>query len=388
MTQKHAKIPPRPAKIIKASYRNLIIIFSLLAVCLVGAILYFALAQATVFITPNYSRQNVGFVVQVVDQKNGQPTGLDDQRIFGQVLETTQEASQEFPAQQVESNASKATGRLTVYNDYSQPQPLITKTRFASPDGLVFRLIRGVTVPANNNLEVEVEADGPGAQYEIPAADFILPALSELRRQYVYGKSTEPMKRETATKFQITQDIINQAKSELENQLVTQAKDELAKNLADKQSIINDSIATEVIKYSVSEQPESAKEKFTVSLSLVVKAVAIDLTELKKQAVMSLPASYSQNGALTKIDNDSFTYDVIFLDDNTENLLAQIKGEYALSVANVQINKDELKGLSKKEAETYLANLNGVAQASVRLPFWTKYLPALVDNINIIINDQ
>ena len=385
MSQKPGKLSPRPTKIIKTGYKNLIVAFSFLAFMLVAAILYFALSQATVLITPSYAEQNVGFVVQVAGEVSRQDGLLDNQRIAGDILETTVEASQEFPAEKISLTADKARGRLTVYNDYSQPQPLIARTRFASPAGLIFRLLNGVTIPAKGNIEVEVEADQPGAAYEISDTDFSLPALSAWRSQYVYAKGGGSMVRQTSAKHQITQAVIDQATNHLYSQLLTQAKDELAKNLSADQTIIDDSLNTTVIKSSSSEQADSGQANFTVSLALAVKALAINFDNLKKQAVASLPDSYSQNGALTKINYDSFTYNITFLDDNTENLLAQIKGEFSLSVATVNLDKSQLKGLSKKEAETYLDNLSGVETAAIRLPFWTKFLPTLEDHINIEI---
>ncbi|HBV02613.1 MAG TPA: hypothetical protein DEB69_04325 [Candidatus Komeilibacteria bacterium] len=385
MSQKPGKLSPRPTKIIKTGYKNLIVAFSFLAFMLVAAILYFALSQATVLITPSYAEQNVGFVVQVAGEVSRQDGLLDNQRIAGNILETTVEASQEFPAEKISLTADKARGRLTVYNDYSQPQPLIARTRFASPAGLIFRLLDGVTIPAKGKIEVEVEADQPGAAYEISDTDFSLPALSAWRNQYVYAKGGGSMVRQTSAKHQITQAVIDQATNHLYSQLLTQAKDELAKNLSADQTIIDDSLNTTVIKSSSSEQAGSGQANFTVSLALAVKALAINFDNLKKQAVASLPDSYSQNGALTKINYDSFTYNITFLDDNTENLLAQIKGEFSLSVATVNLDKSQLKGLSKKEAETYLDNLSGVETAAIRLPFWTKFLPTLEDHINIEI---
>ncbi|HAH04226.1 MAG: hypothetical protein UV78_C0036G0008 [Parcubacteria group bacterium GW2011_GWA2_43_17] len=385
MSQKPGKLSPRPTKIIKTGYKNLIVAFSFLAFMLVAAILYFALSQATVLITPSYAEQNVGFVVQVAGEVSRQDGLLDNQRIAGDILETTVEASQEFPAEKISLTADKARGRLTVYNDYSQPQPLIARTRFASPAGLIFRLLDGVTIPAKGKIEVEVEADQPGAAYEISDTDFSLPALSAWRNQYVYAKGGGSMVRQTSAKHQITQAVIDQATNHLYSQLLTQAKDELAKNLSADQTIIDDSLNTTVIKSSSSEQAGSGQANFTVSLALAVKALAINFDNLKKQAVASLPDSYSQNGALTKINYDSFTYNITFLDDNTENLLAQIKGEFSLSVATVNLDKSQLKGLSKKEAETYLDNLSGVETAAIRLPFWTKFLPTLEDHINIEI---
>ena len=79
----------------------------------------------------------------------------------------------------------------------------------------------------------------------------------------------------------------------------------------------------------------------------------------------------------------TFTYQTTFLDQNTENLLAQVKGEYELQVVNIQIDKEMLKGMKRAEAIAKLKNLSGVKDVSIYLPFWTKYLPALSEKINI-----
>ncbi len=387
MPEKKLKKSPRPTKIIKPSYRNLIVIFSILAIILVALILYFALSQASIIISPTYSQQKIGFVVQVIDQNSLEAERSLPQRIPGLLKEVAQEATQEFPAQEVEISQAKANGKLTVYNDYSQAQPLIAKTRFQSPDGLIFRLAKGVTVPAKGKLEINVEADQAGAQYEIEAAKFILPALSQWRRQYVYAESFEPMARKTSTQFQITQKAIEEATDNLEAQLLANAKEELALNIQKGQTILEKSLTTDTIKYSVSEEAGSQKQNFSVTLALAVKAVTLSEEQLKQQAIASLPDAYKQSSSLTKVDTESFTYEIIFLDENSENLLAQIKGDYNLLQANIDIDKSVLKGLTKNEAMFYLENLSDVEKVSIRLPFWTKYLPTLEDHINIVIKE-
>jgi len=113
--------------------------------------------------------------------------------------------------------------------------------------------------------------------------------------------------------------------------------------------------------------------------------LVFDEAKLKEIASSNLPEIYKTGNSLVKTDQDSFDYEVILLDENSENLIAQVKGEYTINVSNLKIDPAELTGLTKTEAETYLTNLSDVQEASVSLPFWTKYLPPLKDKINIQI---
>ncbi|MBT3690081.1 hypothetical protein HOE31_04290 [bacterium] len=369
-------------RIIKPSYRNLIIVFVILAVILVGAILYFSLSQATITITPNYERQQVGFAIQIV---NADIEANQDQQIPGFVKEVIIEDTKTFEAKQITTTESKASGKLTVYNDYSQSQPLIARTRFQSANGQIFRLPSGVTIPANGTLEITVIAEEEGQEYEVSAGDFILPALSEWRKQYVYAKSQEQMKRGQVTNNIINQDTIDQAVIVLTNELKTKALEQINSEITGNQSIIEEFLTTDVFKYSASIELPSNEDSFDISLGLVVKALVTDLELLKEKAILSLPSMYVNEGAITKIDPNSFTYEITLLDENSENLVAQVKGEYILEAAHVEIDKSQLKGLSTEEAKTYLENLSDVNSVEIHIPFWSKLMPSLKDHINIEI---
>ena len=98
---------------IQPSYRNLIIVFSILAVILVIAILYFALSQATIAITPAYKKQKTEFAIQVINKALADKNNMVPGRILGEIKETLIEATQEFPATSYQYNqgASSPTTR-------------------------------------------------------------------------------------------------------------------------------------------------------------------------------------------------------------------------------------------------------------------------------------
>ncbi len=100
-----------------------------------------------------------------------------------------------------EKVSERATGKITIYNTYSTaPQRLIKNTRFATPEGLVFRINESVEVPGSTKdakgaivpgeVAAEVFADGTGEQYNIKPTRFLLPGLAGSEQyEKIYAES-------------------------------------------------------------------------------------------------------------------------------------------------------------------------------------------------------
>jgi hypothetical protein len=376
---------PKLYQAIQPSYRNLIIIFSVLALLLVLLVLYFALSQATITITPAYAQQKVGFIVQVIDKNKTDIDSISQGKIPGLLKEVTIDTTKEFTASQIELSGDKATGKLTIINNYTENQPLVATTRFQAPNGLIFRLPESIVVPAKSKMEVTVVADKAGAEYELGPTKFIIPGFT-WRRQFIWAESTGSMARTKTKEYKLTKEDIEKALAQLNVELMIKAKDQIKSQLASGESLFEKSLAVKIVKSSTKEKIGSQKEKFSASLTLNVKGLVINEQDLKQQASSNLPDAYKQKETLVKIDPESFNYEILPLEPNTENILAQIKGDYMLQAANVNIDKSKLKGLSRKDAENYLNSLSDVKEAKLSLPFWSKFLPPLEDNINIVIN--
>lgn len=85
---------------------------------------------------------------------------------------------------------AKAFGKVTAYNDGSNPQVLVKNTRFVTPDGKIFRLSKIATIPAGGSIEVVIFADETGSVYNIPPTTFKMPAfVGSERYGYLYGRS-------------------------------------------------------------------------------------------------------------------------------------------------------------------------------------------------------
>lgn len=101
----------------------------------------------------------------------------------------------------IEKVDEKATGSVTVYNEYSdKPVRLIKNTRFQAANGLIYRIPASVDVPGKTaagpgTIQVTVFADQTGDSYNLPPQDKLtLPGLKSSADMYegVYARSTAP----------------------------------------------------------------------------------------------------------------------------------------------------------------------------------------------------
>lgn len=86
-----------------------------------------------------------------------------------------------------EKGSDRARGKIVIYNNYgTEPQTLVSTTRFETPDGKIFRLAQGVIVPGMTEIsgkkepgaiEAQVVADQPGAEYNIGPSSFTIPGF-------------------------------------------------------------------------------------------------------------------------------------------------------------------------------------------------------------------
>ena len=98
----------------------------------------------------------------------------------------------------------KASGKITVYNDFSEkPERLIANTRFETPDGKIYRIPDAIVIPGKRSsgeesvpgsVEVTVNADQPGDTYTIGTVNFTVPGLKgDARFSKIYAKSKTDM---------------------------------------------------------------------------------------------------------------------------------------------------------------------------------------------------
>src|SRR3989338_2994289 len=146
MVQNPKKSPVPPLSMI---YRKIAISFVVLTVLLVGVIVFFSLAKATVAITPKQELKSAEFLVTVSKNPGNAPGTLQ-----GNYEEKVVEDEGQFEATGVTEKSGRAQGKVMLTNTTSIAQPLVATTRLLSPEGVLFRMKAGATVPANGKVEV------------------------------------------------------------------------------------------------------------------------------------------------------------------------------------------------------------------------------------------
>lgn len=153
-----------------------------------------ALATATITVTPRQQKLSVDANVTAL-RSGSSVVGSSTPLIFDVITIEDSESSM-VPSGGTESVEKKASGKIIVYNDFSEKaEKLIKNTRFQSPEGKVYRIQEAISIPGKTTagpgtLEVTIYADEPGESYNIGKTDFTVPGLKgDARFEKVYGRS-------------------------------------------------------------------------------------------------------------------------------------------------------------------------------------------------------
>lgn len=162
----------------------------------------YVFSKAEIVIVPKTESQDIDVVL-----KAKSPTvGLVDESILKYYSASFSKIeSKEVPADGRKQVTKKATGTITIYNNYSKdPQRLIKNTRFETKEGLIYRIDRSVDVPGKKvingeevlgSIDAVVYADDVGEKYNIDIVDFTIPGFKSDAKRYAgfYAKSKTPM---------------------------------------------------------------------------------------------------------------------------------------------------------------------------------------------------
>lgn len=383
-----SKLPPRPKREKRSGGIMTLLGIALVVVVIVGGafgIVSTVFHRADVTITPH------AFSVTIAETYEAAPNG--------ELLSYTIFRHEETATKDVQSTGSefvedRAQGTLTIYNAYStNPQRLITNTRFESPEGLIYRVRNPVTVPGYTtsggevvpgSTSVTVYADEAGQKYNIAPANFTIPGLKGTDQfDDMYAKSDSAMSGGfVGEKAVVDQSVRDAAVSDLKTELSDRVKNDLAEKLGDGQ-IYNESL----VEVEFIEQPDRATDS---GAQVAVKAIAT-VPVFSESQVAELLAS--EGGIVfsnpLRIQNSQDVSLEIQQSETEGNLELTVSGTAELvAVFDQDQFIREIAGKDQGSVGAVLTGYPGIKDLSLSVyPFWRNTLPKDVDKFTVQVDE-
>lgn len=311
----------------------------------------------------------------------------------------------------------KARGTIRIENAFgAESQKLIKNTRFATPEGLVFRIPEAVEVPGTKTaadgsripgvLDVEVIADRAGAQYNIGPTPFTIPGFAGTSRfEKITASSASPMiggfsgvravvapEARAKTEEKLRVDLMKMFTNlkEEANRPHTQSKDTLAGDRTQEPIVIYD--LTSVTYAPIEEEASADGTKVTLTLSGSVPVIRIKAEAFADYLASQTLASYDHLPLRLLNPEDLVITSKPFSDDLKKELPWE---GYTIHLSVSGTAKFEwlfdtqafTKDLAGKEEDAFPAILRsypGISRAEVSIrPFWSSTLPSEVSKITI-----
>ncbi len=375
--------------ITKKSFRNfpkrLVVGLGAISVILLGTIIYMTTGSAKIDIEPHKQPLNVQIKISSSDKFSTIDVGSN--KIPGQLFNVEKSASQNFPTSGQKDVAQKARGIVTVYNEYgTAPQVLIATTRFQTPDGLIFRTLKGIVVPGTTvvggkivpgSMKVEVIAEKAGQTYNIPPSKFGIPAFNEkgdlVRYQKVYGQSIDSMKGGAIGQAKVvTDNDFNSAKMALTDQVTKDVEDSLKTQTAGLKVVNFSAIKFQDLQSTA--KVDEAADSFTMTAGGSIKTVGFKEDDLKNLIKQYVNKTQNQDVVPEKL---TLSYDGVNFDESS-GIMTFTVGIKGSSYAKIDADKikADLSDKNETEIKEYFKAAVGIDTAKVILsPFWVKRIP-------------
>lgn len=302
-----------------------------------------------------------------------------------------------FPATGKKQVERFASGKITVYNSYSSdPQQLVVKTRFLSPEGKQFLLTKGIVVPGAkiadgkiipSSIEAEVIAEKPGPDYNIgPVKLFTIPGFKGgAKYQAFYGESKEPMNGGFVGEVAYpTESDANAAKTQMSKTLEDSLRVAIYSQLPEGFKVLDDAVNFKILKQSVNEAVDG-EGKFSIYSEAQISIISFqegDLHEILTQR------AETELGRDFEVISQDLKYGLARINYQTGQMsfLVDFKANLRHKV-DIESLRNRIAGRPEIDLKAIIFSLPGVESANISLwPFWVNKVPADQGRVSVAID--
>lgn len=349
------------------------------------------LTSATVTLYAAGSKAEVAqaFTVDPEADKSDIEAGI----LKGETVSVDHELKTTFAATGKKEVGTKAKGEMSITNSTGTDQTLIAGTRFAAPDGKIFRSDAEVVVPAarlnadgdkvNGQASVAVTADQPGDGYNQAPAPYGIPALSSDKIRAQGGQMSGGTSRVVNV---VTQADVDKARDTLLERDQDKALVELRGKAPDKARLLESSLARSAAQVvSAPAVGEEAAGPVNLTVAAAYTALAVPEADI---AALVRSAGLSALGENKQIYDDGLGEAKV---EAAGKKSAESPREFEVSAVvsggpkiDAKALALEAKGKKYGEAVDIAGGVPGVQRAEVSIrPAWASRLPRIEENITV-----
>lgn len=336
--------------------------------------------------------------------KDENEINFDNKTIPGNFVEKEDELEKEFSSSGERNVGAKATGRITVYNNWDQqPISLPAGTTFNSSGGVGFVSTAAVTVPgaqvglqngqfvitASGTADVNVEAVEVGEKGNIGPADFTITSLPKVQQSKIYGKSANSMSggNDQMVKIVAASDLTD-AKSATETELKESLLNTAKEELGDEYRLLDSAISYEVISESADRNEGDQADNFKYTIKIKVQALGFSEADFRQMLVKNAEDQLPEDQAIVSDKIEDINYEVVSSDIPAGKI--ELKGKFNGYIANKYDNdiiKSDIRGKSINNARKKITSYDKVLSVDIiTSPRFIHSIPYVTRNIAIEYN--
>jgi len=365
-------------------HKKIIFVFSILVfLALAGSVfgLFQTSYQATINITPNPQEIDVNFETQVAN-------GQNKEFLSGKTFQIIKQGEIDKKAEASVSMKDYSEGKIILTNNTWNNINFVAGTRFKSPNGLIYRAVNRIHIPARGQTEILVRADKMGKEYDIGPSIFTIPGLkSSALKENITAKSNSPMTGGIKESGVIMQTDIDNAYKELKEKLYNQATQEIRDKITNSDFEL--AVNSKTIEKQANATAGDEKTNFKVNMKLNIQAVALLEKNILEYAQKNLEEKIGLGKTLAAIEPNSLSYRLKNYNSEQDKaeLEIQLRGYTTINDKIPFLDKSKLKNQNIKEVENYLLSFKSIAKVNIKVwpPFIENKIPNNPEKIKINI---
>lgn len=289
---------------------------------------------------------------------------------------------------------SKAKGKVQVYNNYSSETQILTSgSKLKSSSGLGYLTLTQIEIPGAKveggrmipgQIEVEIEAENAGEEYNATSAKFTIPSLPSDMQKTIWAEGNVSGGESKKIKVVSKKDI-NDAQALLVSELYDKLKKELESKMTKGERFTDEATSKEVQILELSAKEGDEVSEFKMKIKVKIQTLVFEEQDIQRLIDQELRRSIPQEKYLIEDKEKEINFEVISFDPASSSIRLKvlIRETVAWKIDKKQIRKD-LPGKTAEEAKEYLLADLHIKEVQVNLwPVWVKSVPYMEKKINI-----